>query len=527
MKNKQYLIGWVCFLLFFVFCGFAKPALAAPSKHVLLVYDSLNIAGKKENDVDALQRVLTSFGVEVQSVAVSDYVPGELLNDGYDSLISMVNWPEQAGVIASDFLADRVHFKGKQLHIGRNMRDDEKQYFSGTWKELSHRQYRLEDEKNRFSQVLPFQDQSVVLENTQGQTVGRLKTQELAPEEYPFGVIENGHAFLPMFERKGAVFLESLDVISQWLESEKMSRPFLTISDFNPLRDMSVATYLQEELVKTTYPYILSSTSVSQNNTILPYKLFTNALRAFASTGVIFLETPVVNNVDLNDQRALKQLMEQQISLLVDRHVYPVGISAPGYWNQDLQYQEDGLAISDTVILRENPPIERVFYRNQTGESITYKNALFDLPYDYLSGIEWTDKDNPNDYRFPMPTTISFSFPNSKKEVDHLIQEVKEAPIVFSVSEADQHFTVQTQTQKIEFRNNRFFLNNQIVNGLADTGASTVEKQRFTGLFSFFFSITNNILIGVVTLALIILIILFMIGRKNYRSKYINKEEDK
>ncbi|MDK6820690.1 hypothetical protein QP357_29425, partial [Klebsiella pneumoniae] len=80
--------------------------------------------------------------------------------------ISMVNWPEQAGVIASDFLADRVHFKGKQLHIGRNMRDDEKQYFSGTWKELSHRQYRLEDEKNRFSQVLPFQDQSVVLENT-------------------------------------------------------------------------------------------------------------------------------------------------------------------------------------------------------------------------------------------------------------------------------------------------------------------------------------------------------------------------
>ena len=183
MKNKQYLIGWVCFLLFFVFCGFAKPALAAPSTHVLLVYDSLNIAGKKENDVDALQRVLTSFGVEVQSVAVSDYVPGELLNDGYDSLISMVNWPEQAGVIASDFLADRVHFKGKQLHIGRNMRDDEKQYFSGTWKELSHRQYRLEDEKNRFSQVLPFQDQSVVLENTQGQTVGRLKTQELAPEE--------------------------------------------------------------------------------------------------------------------------------------------------------------------------------------------------------------------------------------------------------------------------------------------------------------------------------------------------------
>lgn len=109
-----------------------------------------------------------------------------------------------------------------------------------------------------------------------------------------------------------ALFLESLDVISQWYGKWKNVTAVLTISDFNPLRDMSVATYLQEELVKTTYPYILSSTSVSQNNTILPYKLFTNALRAFASTGVIFLETPVVNNVDLNDQRALKQLMEQR-----------------------------------------------------------------------------------------------------------------------------------------------------------------------------------------------------------------------
>ena len=67
----------------------------------------------------------------------------------------------------------------------------------------------------------------------------------------------------------------------------------LTISDFNPLEICLWQPILQEELVKTTYPYILSSTSVSQNNTILPYKLFTNALRAFVSTGSFSLETPV------------------------------------------------------------------------------------------------------------------------------------------------------------------------------------------------------------------------------------------
>ncbi|MGH2227111.1 hypothetical protein ACQ1ZN_16125, partial [Enterococcus faecalis] len=59
-----------CFLLFFVFCGFPKPGVGAPGKHVFLVCDSLNIAGKKENDVDPLQRVFTSYVLEVQRVAV-------------------------------------------------------------------------------------------------------------------------------------------------------------------------------------------------------------------------------------------------------------------------------------------------------------------------------------------------------------------------------------------------------------------------------------------------------------------------
>ncbi len=60
--NNILLAGCVSYSFFRFFVAFAKPALAAPSKHVLLVYDSLNIAReKKKNDVDALQRVLTSF----------------------------------------------------------------------------------------------------------------------------------------------------------------------------------------------------------------------------------------------------------------------------------------------------------------------------------------------------------------------------------------------------------------------------------------------------------------------------------
>ena len=70
--------------------------------------------------------------------------------------------------------------------------------------ELSHRQYRLEDE-NRFLKYCFSRSISCAGKYARSDSWS-IKTQELAPEEYPFGVIENGHAFLPMFERKGAVF---------------------------------------------------------------------------------------------------------------------------------------------------------------------------------------------------------------------------------------------------------------------------------------------------------------------------------
>lgn len=526
-QNRWYSLLGIVGMFWFLISFSSQNVQAAETKRVLLVYDSLNIAEERENDVDALQRLLTSFGVVVQSISEEDYLPGQLLNDSYDGVISMVNWPAQTTASESGFIQDREKYTGKQFHIGLSMRPDEKKYFSGTWKELSHRQYRIEDGEGQFSQLLPFQDQSVMLENTSGKTFGKLITQELDPEEYPFGVVENGHGFIPFFSRKGAVFLESAQVLSEWLEIKKPSRPYLAIEGFNPMKNLEAAQYLQKELVKTSLPYILSSTSVSQNNTILPYKLFTDILRSFGATGVVFLEVPVVNNVNLNDNHALTQLLEQQISLLVDRNVFPVGVSAPGYWNQDEQYQADGLGIANTVILHENPPIDQVLYRSQSGESKVFETAFFNLASDYLDGIEWKSGEQQTDYKFPMPTTISFAFPNSKKEVDQVIKEIKNEPIIFKVSGNGYKFGIQTLTQKIEFAYNRFYLNGQLVNGLDDLAKTDLPQLPFNGLFARFFNITNAVLVILVVVTLVVLSVLFLMGRRNYRSKYINKGERK
>lgn len=184
--------------------------------------------------------------------------------------------------------------------------------------------------------------------------------------------------------------MKSAELMGSWLGVEQSYNPILTIDGLNPMKDMGVASDFQKALSKVSIPYIVSTTSVNRNNTTKPYNVFTDVLRSFESgSGIIFLEMPVVNNVNLNDNHALAQLLEQQISLLIDRSVFPVGFSAHGYWNQDAQYQADGLKISKTIILRENPPIEDQHYRGKTNNSDVFNTAFYNFPFEYLAGISW------------------------------------------------------------------------------------------------------------------------------------------
>ncbi|MGK9320099.1 hypothetical protein QQG07_01940 [Melissococcus plutonius] len=85
---------------------------------------------------------------------------------------------------------------------------------------------------------------------------------------------------------------------------------------------------------------------------------------------------------------------------------------------------------------------------------------------------------------------------------------------------------MQTLTQHIEFKNNRLYLNDKLVNQLDDIEEIKVKKMNTNGHFVRFFSITNFVLIATIIITLLVLSILFLIGRRNYRSKFIRERRE-
>ncbi|KLD60757.1 hypothetical protein WP50_07685, partial [Lactiplantibacillus plantarum] len=71
------------------------------------------------------------------------------------------------------------------------------------------------------------------------------------------------------------------------------------------------------------------------------YQRFAKVLRLIENRGgVIFLKTPVVGGVTASSGPGLSKLMDSYVIQLAQNQVYPVGISASAYWNQDRVYRQ-------------------------------------------------------------------------------------------------------------------------------------------------------------------------------------------
>lgn len=492
----------------------------ATNDQVLLVYDSLNLANEQGDTVDSLQRLLTSLGVEVDTVQEKDYLPGMLNTDAYAGVISLVNWAEK-GLVSETLIKDRSRFTGKKLHIGMGLAADEEASFTGTFQELSHRQYTLIQQENVFQQSLPYQDQSLVLTTKSGEIFGKLKTQEVTEEEYPFGVIQGKNAFLPIYTNQGAVFLQSAELIQAWLGKNASYEPILTFRGFHPFYDMTLASDFIDELSQRSLNYIVSTTTVNTNNQLQAYEVFIDVLQKIQRSNLIFLSVPAVNGADVRDGRVLAPLLEEEISLLVSGDVYPVGLTAPGYWNQDQEYREDALAETKTLILEGNPAVDQQYYRRQDNRSETYDTAFYSIDGMALEGIEWLGEQGYPDYQFPMPTSLAYLFPSTQEEVTDTLKKLATSPFDFGKKyDSNYHFVVSTVTQEIQYQHGQLQLNGENVSRFMLHEETIVAKEAYQGLFAQLFRQLNNGLILFIAVVMIVIVILFISGARRYAAKY-------
>lgn len=540
MKKTRMLI----LLLFgILILGVTVPTEAAMNilhpKKVLLVYDSLRQGTDKSQEVHSIERLLSSFQYQVTSKGMDEYKQGEIKKEKYDAVITMINWP-QMPLENKTFYKERDAFKGKKLHIGGNLTQNEMKNFSNQWDFLEQQNYKIIDNHGMYDEVIGLEKYVVAPINiSKKEKIVSYMQANMSPnhkKNYPYGLIEGKNAYLPFYHREGATFLSASELFAKWLGIHQQYDPYVAILDFTPLSNMEIAKQFVNKMEKLENEIIIGATSSAANTDLNTFKVYLSLLRQFSlnKQSVVYLNTPALNNVgDTNNQ--LMSIMQQEVSTFIENSIFPLGISAPAYWNFDSFYQNSALSFAQATLLYEfdKTPV----YHTKTNTSLVYPVMFYDIKASQLENINWHINGKYTDFRFPMPVTISYPFPNDKEQLNKMYHNILNDPFPPTSSYLYTFKTgVSTQTQSIIGMDGRITLNGEpIVNlnlgqlkerrekfeknakKMQQQASVTVEKNAMNRL--------NDILVIVIVVTLIILIIMLFIGRKLYRRMFISEDK--
>lgn len=546
MTNKKTWLKWLLWLFPFFLCLActtnvkAETALISPKK-VLLAYDSLRKDDNEaEQNVYSLERLLASMQYQVTSKAMTEYKKGDIEKSKYDAVITMVNWPNMP-LEANDFLSDRDAYKGKKLHIGFNMTKQELSQFPNEWDTLYQQECRIVDNHDDYDEIIGLKEElQLPIGLEKGEKIVSyldIDRGEGKLDRYPYGLMYKNNAYLPFYSRKGASLLSASELIATWLGVKKSYNPYIAILGFSPLSNMDVAEQFVSKLKTIENDVILSAASTSTNNDLHTFQVYISLLKEFTNNNktIVYLNTPALNNVgDTNNQ--LMNLMTQEVSTFIENEIFPLGISAPAYWNFDSFYQNSALNFADATLLYEFD--SRPVYHTVTQTALVYPLMFYNIKSDQLENVNWHINGKYTEFTFPMPTTISYPFPNSKKKMNQEIRDILNDPFPPTDSYLYAFDTgVSTQTQSIRGKDGTITLNGTPVGNInfsqlkkrrdqIEKNIKTMQKQASVTVEKTMMNRLNDVLVGVIVVTLIILAILLVIGRKFYLKMFKGKDDD-
>lgn len=532
LKTGLFSLAFILAMLFAI-----KPVHAdQTTRPTLLVYDSENVANGDEAKIDSLQRLLVSLNQPVKIMSMAQYQQGDLNDQNYSALILMINWP-QAHLIKQTFINDMQNFHGKILHIGPSLTDFEKSQLQGDTQYLRHQQYFLYNQQYKYYQMLNFVNsaQFVVKPAANSQTFGELATQGNNQSAVPYGVIHNNMAFLPYFKTDGLSFLEASQLMAQFFgQASKIYHPLLVIKNVTPFSNLkqlvAVADYLHDEGIS----FAISATSVAVNTNLKAFQYYALALQYVENDGGnIFLQVPEVYVADKTKTAftTLRTDMTQTLTALCNNYVYPVGLSAPSYWNQDGVYQSAALGLTNQVLLTANTDVQPP-YINQDNYGMTYGRTYYEMPLSSLHTIKGGSEYVRSQLHFAVPTAVTVSLPTTKKAFVQFKRNLNVIPLAWlNLSNDDFKSNTKVGSKDVSFQLGNYFINNEMVNvPLATAKVNNSYKHQVTrGTLSGFFNINGIILEVFIFISMAILILLFIIGYRVYLGMFKRsvKKEDK
>ncbi|CAD5898768.1 hypothetical protein [Carnobacterium maltaromaticum] len=482
---------------------------------LLLVYDSLDTSGSGEEKISTLQRLLTSFNVVVTTISVAEYHENEMSD--FNGIITLINAPDLA-IENPFYLKDRDAFTGLKLHIGGNLPMKWQKQLGIELEQINGERGNLVSLSEKANEVM---ETELTVEVAAGiseaaEEFGRIDFEN-HNELKPYGILNGNSAYLPYLKPDGLSFILTSQLIQKWLKQTGTFNPMLVFTDVTPFSNLPLIKYLADQLYDAGIPFALSATSVWQNVDLKAMKNYTDMLRYVAArNGGLLLKTPEVMGVS-REQRDLAAIMPKTIDELVADNVFPVGISAPAYWNQDTEYQQDGLSYSSTVLLLPNP--KKLQYRDKTTTAPIYDTTYFGLPVSSLKAVEWGAIER---HKFNTPTALTYKIPDTRKEWDNINKELNQLPFLFRGINLREH-NVVTETNQIKVENAILTVNGEreypetMVKSVAGKQAKTVKD---TGSLTDFFNLQDKIFIVIISATLFVLSIFFVIGYNLYKGKY-------
>lgn len=500
--------------LFFIW-GFNEPTTvqAAENNRVLLVYDSQNTSTSADKKIDTLQRILTSMNLRVKTVEQSDYKKGEL-NQNYQGVITMINW-SKLGLINQQFISDRNKFSGIKLHIGQNLATSEIKALGGSSQKLYQQQFILKN--NGREQSLPFSNSMTVLDKVSGaEQFGTLATQQTDQKNYPFGIINGQSGYLPSFQTNGLSLMLEIQLVGKLFQRLGSYHPLLTFTDVTPYSDLRLIDKLSLYCYRREIPFAISTTSVSQNTDLQAFGRFTTTLRNVEGRGgIIFLKAPEISSAN-DSGTLLNQQFSTFIVTLAQHQVFPVGVSANGFWNQDQVLRGNYLQYANHWLMLPNQGTTN--FVKQDNKAQTAQESFFALPVSATSNDE---------IEFSIPTALTIPLPNSNKQLAKVKRKLRRLKFDwYDPVDDDLTTKIKTPSSLLEYKHGNYYANGkqeevQISNSLLNKQFKDGKpKAALTGYFKF----QGHIFMAFFVIVTIVLAIFIYLGQKVYWNRMRRKK---
>ncbi|WP_155287429.1 hypothetical protein [Lacticaseibacillus zhaodongensis] len=520
MKHlKMFLL--LCFVLLSTLLLRPQVVHAATAPNILLVYDSLNAGDRKQNNVAAMQRLLTSAGATVRLSSVSNYQRGGLARGDYSGLVTMINW-DDVPVANRVFLREQRDFTGPQLHVGGNLTAGEVAKLHAHKQTLYRRQLQG-SLPHGSTQLLPYSTAVNVLTDLPAgaRTYGTLRIQG-ASGTYPFAYQYQQAAFLPYFDGQGLSLLAAERLVAQMFASQvRTYRPLLTITGVTPYSNLSLLKQTAAFLDAHGISFAVSAATVTNNTELPEFARYAAALRSVqAAGGVVFVRMPQVGAPGAQSGPLLNANMTTAITALSQKHVFPVGYSLPTYLQLDAVFKRSALSGANTVLQLANPALQA--YAQKSDRTQAYKRAYTSVSAASLNRNKSGRPLSARMQSFALPTAVTFKMPDSAKELAGLRRRVADFNFDWENTAAlNTKLTVATLV--LEHRHGQYYMNGRLQAGNYTPVAKPPVTESLPSRINNFFAIQSTFLWIFFAITITAMVGLLVLGRKVYLQMYRRK----